>query len=57
VPGFDFVDSGELVEVMPAFRAGSVPIAVVYPHRRQRSRRLAAFVECLEALVKPHQES
>jgi DNA-binding transcriptional LysR family regulator len=59
VPRFDVQDllaSGELVEVMPDCRAASMEISIVYPHRRQRSRRLLAFLEWFEDLVRPHLE-
>ncbi|WP_428852279.1 LysR family transcriptional regulator [Imbroritus primus] len=53
----DLLDAGQLVEVMPAYRAAPMPVSIVYPHRRQRSRRLAVFVEWFEALMRPHLES
>lgn len=60
IPRFDvqhLLDSGELMEVMPDYRAASMPVSLLYPHRRQRSRRLAAFHEWFEALMKPHLET
>ncbi len=57
VPRFDvqyLLDSGGLVEVMPAHRAAPMDISLLYSHRRQRSRRLAVFVEWFEALLRPH---
>lgn len=57
VPRFDVQESlqtGELVEVMPMFRAAPMPVSLVYPHRRQRSRRLSVFVEWFEGLIQPH---
>lgn len=57
VPRFDvqhLIDSGRLVEVMPELRASPMPISVLYPHRRQRSRRLDAFIEWFEQLIRPH---
>ena len=60
VPRYDVQDllaTGELVEVMPQFRAASMPIALLYPHRRQRSRRLIAFIEWFEELMHPHLEN
>lgn len=57
VPRFDVQESlqtGELVEVMPMFRAAPMPVSLVYPHRRQRSRRLSVFIEWFEALIQPH---
>ena len=59
IPRFDvqhLLDSGELVEVMPEFRAAPMPVSLVYPNRRQRSRRLNAFIEWFEALIQPHLE-
>ncbi|MNV45504.1 HTH-type transcriptional regulator DmlR [compost metagenome] len=60
IPRFDvqhLLDSGELVEVMPACRAASMPVSLLYPHRRQRSRRLAVFHEWFEALMQPYLEA
>ncbi len=60
IPRFDvmhLLDTGELVEVMPAFRAVPMPVSILYPHRRQRSRRLAVFVEWFEDLIGPHLET
>ncbi|CAB3665298.1 LysR family transcriptional regulator [Achromobacter pestifer] len=57
IPRFDVqdaLDAGELVEVMPDYRSASMPVSLLYPHRRQRSRRLAAFHEWFEALMQPH---
>lgn len=59
VPRFDvqhLLASGELAEVLPECRAMPMKISFVYPHRRQRSRRLMAFMEWFEALVRPHLE-
>jgi len=53
----DLLDSGELVEVMADARAPSMPISLLYPHRRQRSPRVNAFSDWFAALVKPHLES
>lgn len=57
IPRFDvqhLLDAGELIEVMPASRAPSMPASVLYPHRRQRPRRLSVFVEWFEELMRPH---
>ena len=59
VPRFDvrhLLDGGVLQEVMPHLRAESMPIAVLYPHWRQRSRRLHAFIEWFAELMQPHLE-
>ncbi|MDO9453896.1 MAG: LysR family transcriptional regulator [Stagnimonas sp.] len=59
IPRFDvqqLLDRGELVEVMPQFRAAPMQVSLIYPHRRQRSRRLNAFIEWFDALMRPHLE-
>ncbi|WP_353192325.1 LysR family transcriptional regulator [Pandoraea pnomenusa] len=57
IPRFDvqyLLDSGELVEVMPDYRAAPMPVSLLYPHRRQRSRRLTVFLEWFEELMGKH---
>lgn len=44
--------AGRLVEVMPSARARPMPVSILYPHRRQLSRRVRVFIEWLEALLK-----
>ena len=59
IPRFDvqhLLERGHLIEVMPGFRAAGMPVSLVYPHRRQRSRRLNAFIEWFEGLMQPHLE-
>ncbi len=43
--------SGRLVEVLPRLRARPMPVSILYPHRRQLSRRVRVFIEWLEALI------
>lgn len=60
IPRFDvqhLLDTGELVEVMSAFRAAPMPVSLLYSHRRQRSRRLGVFVEWFEDLIRAHLEN
>ncbi|WP_322881675.1 LysR family transcriptional regulator [Pandoraea sputorum] len=60
IPRFDvqhLLDSAELIEVMPAYRAAPLPVSLVYPHRRHRSRRLAVFLDWFEELVRSHMQS
>ena len=56
IPRFDvqhLLAAGELVEVMPTARATSMPVSLLYPHRRQRSRRLAVFHEWFAGVMAP----
>ncbi|PWR18706.1 LysR family transcriptional regulator [Zavarzinia compransoris] len=55
IPAFDVQDHlglGELVEVMPDWRAAPMPIAILYPHRHQLTPRLRVFVAWIEALFR-----
>ncbi|MDR7194584.1 LysR family transcriptional regulator [Luteimonas terrae] len=57
IPRFDvqhLLDAGELVEVIPHCRAAAMPVSLLYPHRRSRSRRLVAFQDWFEGLMRPH---
>lgn len=48
VPRFDvreLLAAGQLVEVLPGAPAAAMPVAVLYPHRRQRSPRLEVFID------------
>lgn len=56
IPAYDVrahLAAGELVEVLPAYRAESLPMTLLYPHRRHLSRRVRVFAEWLEALLHP----
>lgn len=56
IPAYDVHDllkAGELVEVLPQARAEPMPVYALYPHRRHLSRRVQAFVDWLETLLKP----
>lgn len=46
------VEAGELVEVMPSYRTGPIPMTLLYPHRHHLSRRVHVFADWLENLLK-----
>lgn len=55
VPAYDVGDhlsSGALVEVLPRHRAAPMRATLLYPHRQHLSRRLAAVLDWLDALLK-----
>jgi DNA-binding transcriptional LysR family regulator len=55
IPAYDVRDhlqNGALIEVMPDYRAQSLPMALLYPHRQHLSHRLQVFIDWLEALLK-----
>jgi len=42
----------KLVEVLQNLRPAPMPVTILYPHRRQLSRRVRVFIEWLEAVLK-----
>jgi len=57
IPAFDVTDdlsAGRLVEVMPQCRVPSLPVSVLYPHRRQLTQRVQVFVNWFSELFGPH---
>lgn len=49
----NMLDSGELVELLPAQRAPSLPVSLVYAHRRQLPQRVQVFMNWLTELLLP----
>lgn len=57
IPAYDVqahLSAGELVEVMPAYRAPPMPMTLLYPHRQHVSRRILVFADWLEQLLASH---
>jgi LysR family transcriptional regulator for bpeEF and oprC len=55
IPAYDVkrhLEAGELVEVMPGYRAEPMPMTLLYPHRQHFSRRLQVFADWLEAVLR-----
>lgn len=55
IPAYDVkthLAAGELVEVMPGYRAEPMAMTLLYPHRQHLTRRLAVFADWLEVLLK-----
>jgi len=46
--------SGKLVEILPQHRAGAMPVSLIYPHRRNLSRRVHLFMEWLTEVLKSY---
>jgi len=60
IPAFDVgehLEAGELVEVLQDWPAPSMPVQIVYPHRRHLSRRVQAFSGWLAEILVPCLES
>lgn len=57
IPRYDVLphlQSGELIEVMPAARAAAMPVHFAYPHRRHLTRRVQLFHAWLGELLQPY---
>ncbi|WP_279046826.1 LysR family transcriptional regulator [Cedecea davisae] len=46
--------NGSLVEILPQHRAEPMPISLLYPHRRNLSRRVHLFMEWLTEILKSY---
>ena len=46
--------TGELVEILPQYRARPMPVSLIYPHRRNLSRRVHLFMEWLTGVMKDY---
>ncbi|MDQ1093700.1 DNA-binding transcriptional LysR family regulator [Xanthomonas sacchari] len=56
IPAFDVQEhlhSGDLVAVLADWPAPSMPVQIVYPHRRHLSRRVQAFSDWLASVMQP----
>jgi DNA-binding transcriptional LysR family regulator len=50
------IERGELVEVLPDFRAEPMPVWFVYAHRRSISRRAQVFMAFVSEILAPYLE-
>ncbi|HGN2666772.1 TPA: LysR substrate-binding domain-containing protein [Pseudomonas aeruginosa] len=56
VPLFDvqhLLDAGVLVETLPNHRPAPMPVSMLYPNRRHRSRRMLVFLDWFMAQIEP----
>ena len=47
----DYIASGQLVDVLPAWRARPLPVSIVYAHNRHMSARVRAFVDWVAGVL------
>lgn len=47
------LDNGQLVELMPQYRAAPMPVSLVYANRRHQPRRVQVFMNWLDAIIRP----
>jgi DNA-binding transcriptional LysR family regulator len=49
----ELLAQGRLVEVLPALAGAPMPVSLLYPHRRQLSKRVEAFMGWLGEVMAP----
>lgn len=50
----DALRTKKLLEILPQYRPGPMPVSLIYPHRRNLSRRVRLFMEWLTELMKAY---
>ncbi|MHA1002522.1 LysR family transcriptional regulator [Leclercia pneumoniae] len=50
----DALRAKKLMEILPQYRPGPMPVSLIYPHRRNLSRRVRLFMEWLTELMKAY---
>lgn len=50
------LDDGQLVEVLPDHPAQSMPVSLLFSHRRNRYRRVQVFADWLDDILRPYLE-
>lgn len=48
-----YLDSGELVEVLPEYRSAPMPVSLIYANRRHLPKRVQAFMNWMIEILKP----
>ena len=48
-----YIERGQLVEVLPQWRAPAMPVSLVYAHRRQLPRRVQVFMNWMAEVLAP----
>ncbi|OAT77124.1 transcriptional regulator [Mangrovibacter phragmitis] len=52
----EFLRQGTLIEILPQYRAEPMPVSLIYPHRRNLSRRVHLFMNWLSEVMKSYLE-
>ncbi len=50
----DALRAKKLLEILPQYRPGPMPVSLIYPHRRNLSRRVRLFMEWLTELMRAY---
>ncbi|MGQ2967018.1 LysR family transcriptional regulator [Methylophilus sp.] len=47
----ELLKSGDLVEILPTFTAPTMPVSILFPHRRNLSKRVRIFMDWLREVI------
>ena len=48
-----YLDSGELIEILPTYRSAPMPVSMLYANRRHLPKRVRAFMNWMIEILKP----
>lgn len=48
------IKAGTLIEILPKLKSEPMPVSLIYPHRRNLSRRAKAFMDWVEQVIKKY---
>ncbi|RYY76657.1 MAG: LysR family transcriptional regulator [Gammaproteobacteria bacterium] len=48
-----YLESGELIEILPAYRSAPMPVSMLYANRRHLPKRVRAFMNWMIEILKP----
>ena len=48
------LETGEIVEILPRYRAAALPVFLVHPHGRTVPRRVRVVLDWLDSILRPH---
>jgi len=48
------IENGQLVEVLPQYRAAPMPVSLLYGNRRHVPKRVQVFMAWLAAIIQPY---
>lgn len=50
----NYIEKGDLIEILPDFRAKPLIVNIVYPYKRIQSKRVRVFIEWISPIVKEY---
>ena len=50
----DYLKTGRMIQILDQFSAEPIPVSVIYPNRRNLSRRVRAFIEWISSLAQDY---